>query len=184
MIFLQLFWAFLQVGAFSIGGGYVAMPLIQSRVVEYYGWLTTGEFADLVSISEMTPGPIVVNAATFVGMRTAGLPGACAATFGAIAPSLLIVSALGYLYFRYQNMAAMQGVLSALRPVVVALIAAAGLSILKTAVFAGGVISFANVNWLQLTAFALSFYLLRRYKWNPIGVIALCGGLGLLFSLF
>lgn len=75
-IYLQLFLSFLQVGLFSIGGGYAAMPLIQSEVVYGHGWLTMSEFTDLITIAEMTPGPIAVNSATFVGIRIAGVPGA------------------------------------------------------------------------------------------------------------
>lgn len=84
MIYLQLFLSFLQVGMFSIGGGYAALPLIQSQVVNQYQWLTMGEFTDLITIAEMTPGPIAVNSATFVGIRIAGIPGALIATFGCI----------------------------------------------------------------------------------------------------
>ena len=95
MTFLQLFLAFLQIGAFSFGGGYAAMPLIQDQVVTKYGWLTQTDFADLVTISEMTPGPIAINAATFVGNQVAGIPGALVATFGFILPSCVFV--IGYL---------------------------------------------------------------------------------------
>ena len=87
MIYLQLFFSFIQVGMFSIGGGYAAMPLIQNQVVELHPWITMAEFTDLVTIAEMTPGPIAINAATFVGIRIAGLPGAVAATMGCILPS-------------------------------------------------------------------------------------------------
>ena len=94
MTLLSLFWSFLQVGLFSIGGGYAAMPLIQAQVVESHGWLSMAEFTDLITIAEMTPGPIAVNSATFVGLRIAGAAGAVVATFGCILPSLLIVSLL------------------------------------------------------------------------------------------
>lgn len=80
MITLQLFLSFLQIGLFSFGGGYAAMPLLQEQLVARNGWLSVQEFADLVTIAEMTPGPIAVNAATFVGTKLAGLPGALAAT--------------------------------------------------------------------------------------------------------
>ncbi len=96
----QLFWSFLQVGMFSIGGGYAAMPLIQNEVVFNHGWLTMSEFTDLITIAEMTPGPIAVNSATFVGIRIAGLPGAILATFGCIYPSMILVSVLSFLYYR------------------------------------------------------------------------------------
>ena len=79
MIYFQLFLSFLQIGAFSFGGGYAAMPLIQNQVVTLHGWLNLAEFTDLVTISQMTPGPIAINAATFVGTRIAGTPGALAA---------------------------------------------------------------------------------------------------------
>ena len=88
MIYLQLFLSFLQVGMFSVGGGYAAMPLIQSQVVEQQGWLTMQEFTDLITIAEMTPGPIAVNSATFVGLRIAQVPGAIIATLGCITPAL------------------------------------------------------------------------------------------------
>ena len=101
MIYLQLFLSFLQVGMFSVGGGYAAMPLIQSQVVEQHGWLTMQEFTDLITIAEMTPGPIAVNSATFVGLRIAQVPGAIIATLGCITPALFFVSLLilGAAYF-------------------------------------------------------------------------------------
>ena len=130
MIYLQLFLSFIKVGMFSIGGGYAAMPLIQSEVVNGHGWLTMNEFTDLITIAEMTPGPIAVNSATFVGIRIGGIPGALVATGGCILPSCVIVSALALLYNKYKNVSTLQSVLSSLRPAVVALIAAAGLSLL------------------------------------------------------
>ena len=141
MTLLHLLWSFFQVGLFSIGGGYAAMPLIQSQVVDQYGWLTMQEFTDLITIAEMTPGPIAVNSATFVGIRMAGIPGALVATMGCILPSLIIVSLLSWLYEKYRSMDAMQAVLACLRPAVVALIASAALTILRVVVFAGGVVS-------------------------------------------
>ena len=135
MIYLQLFVSFLQVGLFSIGGGYAAMPLIQEQVVTLHPWLTLREFTDLITIAEMTPGPITINSSTFVGIRTAGLAGAIVATAGCILPSCLIVLMLAWLYFKYANLAYIQGTLSGLRPAIVALIASAGLSILCLAVW-------------------------------------------------
>ena len=130
---LDLFLCFVQVGLFSIGGGYAAMPMIQAKAVEHYHWLTMGEFTDLMTIAEMTPGPITVNSATFVGIRMAGIPGALVATMGCILPSLIIVSLLSWLYEKYRSMDAMQAVLACLRPAVVALIASAALTILRSA---------------------------------------------------
>ncbi len=173
-LLLALFWSFVQVGAFSVGGGYAAMPLIQTQVCEAHPWLTAQEFSHLVTIAEMTPGPIAINAATFVGTRLAGLPGALAATLGCILPSCIIVSLLAWAYRRWRSMALMQGVLQALRPVVVALIAGAGLSLLRTALWSGAVTP-AGTDLIQLALFAAALLLLRRKKWNPIATMLLCG---------
>ena len=184
MTLLALFWSFLQVGLFSIGGGYAAMPLIQAQVVDGHAWLTMQEFTDLVTIAEMTPGPIAVNAATFVGLRIAGVAGAVVATFGSILPSLLLVSLLARLYYRHQRGLLLQGVLGTLRPAVVALIASAGLSILWQVLFQGLSPAWESFQWLGAALFAAAFLLLRLLRWNPIAVMLLCGaaslGVGLL----
>ena len=89
-VYLELLWSFFQIGLFSVGGGYAAMPLIQAQVVEKHGWLTLAEFADIITIAEMTPGPVAINSATFVGMRIMGITGAIVATLGCIfRPALL-----------------------------------------------------------------------------------------------
>lgn len=179
MIYLQLFWSFLQIGLFSIGGGYAAMPLIQNQVVDQHTWLSMSEFSDLVTIAEMTPGPIAINSATFVGIRVAGAPGAFIAVSATILPSLIIVSILGWVYYKYQGLSILQNVLSSLRPAVVALIASAGLSILGQVLFQGLPLQLSNIQWLGLILFVLAFIALRHYKWNPILVMSLCGLAGL-----
>ena len=164
-IYLQLFLSFLQVGLFSIGGGYAAMPLIQSEVVYGHGWLTMSEFTDLITIAEMTPGPIAVNSATFVGIRIAGVPGAIIATFGCILPSCFIVSLLAFIYYKYKNVSALQSVLASLRPAVVALIAAAGFSILKNVAFNGGAIPDRQFKLDRACPFySSSYFVLRKFK--------------------
>ena len=182
MLYFELFLSFLQIGLFSIGGGYAAIPLIQSQVVENHAWLTMAEFTDLVTIAEMTPGPIAVNSATFVGIRIAGLGGAIVATFACILPSLVIVSLLAFVYYRYKQLSGLQCVLASLRPAVVALIASAGLSMLQLVAFGDEAI---NVDWVGLALFLAAFVVLRWKKCNPIPVMAACGviqlGLGLIF---
>lgn len=178
MLYMQLFFSFFQIGMFSFGGGMAAVPLIQQQVVNGHGWLTMSEFTDLITIAEMTPGPIAVNSSTFVGMRIAGVPGALVATLGCILPSCVIVALLAWLYFKYQNLAYIQGALAGLRPAVVALIASAGVSILTLAVFGDGVASAAAFNWLGAGLFAAALVVLRRYKPDPILVMAGCGVLG------
>lgn len=182
MIYLQLFWSFIQVGMFSIGGGYAAMPLIQDQVVEKYGWLTMGEFTDLITIAEMTPGPIAVNSATFVGIRIAGIPGALTATFGCIMPSCIIVSLLAFIYYRYKQVSVLQSVLGSLRPAVVALIGAAGLSILQLVAFGGMEMGVENIQWLECGIFLAAFLVLRVWKKNPILVMLCCGAAELILG--
>ena len=182
MILMELFWAFFQIALFSVGGGYAAMPLIRSQVVQAHGWMTMSEFADLLTIAEMTPGPIQLNAATFAGMRVADLPGAVCATLGAVTPSLLLVSLLAALYRRYRSLAVIQGVLGFLRPAVVAMIASAGLDVLLLVLFDGQRIAPANFDLLGAGLFLLALFLLRRRRMSPILVMALCGVLSLAAS--
>jgi chromate transporter len=129
MIYLELFCSFIQIGLFSIGGGYAAMPLIQRQVVDIHPWLTMTQFADMMAIAEMTPGPIAINSATFVGIRVAGIPGAIIATVGCVFPSCVIVMTLAYIYYRFRGLKIVHGVLNGLRPAVIALIASAGISL-------------------------------------------------------
>ena len=134
---------------------------------------------DLITISQMTPGPIAINSATFVGMQLAGLPGALAATAGCIFPSCILVTFLAWLYLRYKNGNLMTGVLQTLRPAVVALIAAAGVDIFISAVFitipktASTILK--TVNIAQLLFFVIAFLLLRKTKWNPVLIMVGCG---------
>lgn len=179
----QLFISFAQIGLFSVGGGYAAIPLIQEQVVTQHGWLTMSEFTDLVTIAEMTPGPIAVNAATFVGTHIAGAGGALIATLGCIFPSLLIVSALALIYRRFRALPLLQSILESLRPAVVALIASAGLTILLSVVLPGGALSLAAVSWGGAALFAAAFFVLRRFKLNPVLVMALCGAVSVAVGL-
>ena len=177
MIYWQLFVSFFQIGLFSFGGGYAAMPLIRQQVVELHSWLTPTQFTDIVTISQMTPGPIAVNSASFVGMQIAGLPGAVVATLGCVAPACVIVTVLAWLYYRYRSLKLMQGALAGLRPAVVAMIASAGVSLLVQAVLPGGLEQ--NVDWGATILFVAAFAVMRWKKPNPIVVMVSCGAAGL-----
>ena len=160
------------------------MPLIQGQVVQGHGWLSMSEFTDLITISQMTPGPIAVNSATFVGIKIAGVPGALAATFGCILPSCILVTLLAKLYLKYREMAMLQGILHSLRPAVVAMIASAGVSILVSAFWNGAdVIALADTRWTMVGIFVICLILLRKTKWNPVLVMALAGVLKLLTAI-
>lgn len=187
MLILELFWSFFQIGLFSVGGGYAAMPLIQHQIVDIHPWLSMTEFADIMTIAEMTPGPVAINAATFVGIRTAGIPGALAATFGCILPSLVIVLAMAWLYHRYRQLRLLQGVLGGLRPAVVAMIASAGLSLLMMALFGQRTIPTEGQmpDWIAVLLFCAGIAAMRKWKPNPICVMAGCGLAGLiLYTVF
>ena len=184
MIYLQLFWSFIQIGMFSFGGGYAAMPLIQGQVVTDHGWLTMSEFTDLITISQMTPGPIAVNSATFVGLKIAGIPGAVVATLGCILPSCIIVTVLAKLYLKYREMDMLQGILGGIRPAVVALIGSAGISILQTAFWeASGKMVISDTSWLMVGIFVVCVVLLRKVKMNPIWVMVLAGVMKVLVAM-
>lgn len=178
---LPLFWSFFQIGLFSVGGGYAAMPLIKYQVTEVHNWLSMQEFADIITIAEMTPGPVAINSATFVGIRTAGLPGALIATLGCVLPSCVIVMLLAYIYVKYRDLAAVRGVLTGLRPAVVAMIASAGLSILYLVLFKDGT---DGLHYGAGLLFLACFLVLRRFKVSPIAVILAAGACGLALSLF
>lgn len=182
IIYLELFWSFFQVGLFSFGGGYAALPLIQEQIMEAHKWLTQTEFMDVLTISQMTPGPIAINAATFVGTKVAGLPGSIVATIGCITPSCIIVLVLATLYYKYKGLTMVQGIIKGLRPAVVALIASAGLSIFMTAIFNKDTfpIQASDISWIAVALFGLCLFILRKFKWNPIYVMLLAGAAGVI----
>lgn len=134
-----------------MGGGYAALPLIQTQMVNIHGWMTMKEFVDIITISQMTPGPIALNSATFVGIRIADIPGALIATLGCIVPSCIIVLLLAYFYKKYRELNLVKGVLAGLRPAVVALIASAGMSIVLLTFWGNNPVSFdpSTIDWIS-----------------------------------
>jgi chromate transporter len=180
VIYLKLFWSFFQIGMFSFGGGLAAMPLIQNQVVDIHGWLSLTEFSDLITISEMTPGPIAINSATFVGTQIAGLGGALVSTLGCILPSCIIVSLLAWLYGKYRDLVIIRGVLSGLRPTVVALILSAGVNILILSFWGHGGFTWdlASLDYISVILFAAGLFILRRFKTNPIFIMLGSGVIG------
>ena len=183
MIYWELFISFLQIGLVSFGGGYAAMAPIQAQVVDKHGWLTLAQFTDLITISQMTPGPIALNSATFVGLQVAGIPGAIVATLGNVFPSIMIVSVLAYIYFNYSKVRAIQATLDAVRPTVVALIAVAGVSIFMNAMWNGNPVSFDTLDLINAFIFIGAFMIIRKLKWDPTLVMLLTGGVGVFLVL-
>lgn len=183
-LILQLFLSFAKVGLFCIGGGYASLPLIQEEVVTRFTWMSMNEFVDIFTISQMTPGPIGINAATFVGSKVAGIPGSVAATAGFVFPSVVIVLLLGYLYYRYGSVGPIRGVLNALRPAVVALIANAGIGILLLALWncEEAPVSLAQTDWPGVFIFVVSLAAIRC-KFGTIKTLAASGVLALILFL-
>ena len=184
MIYLELFCSFVQVGLFCVGGGYASMPLIQAQVIDVHGWLSMSEFIDIFTISQMTPGPIGINAATFVGMKVAGFLGAIVATLGFVTPSFILGIILAKLFFKYGNIGVIKGILNGLRPAVVALICSAGMSFIFLALFNTEKmpINVADIDYLGLFVLIVAFIAVRK-KVGIIKILAGSGVLGLILGL-
>lgn len=182
MLLLKLFFAFIQVGMFSVGGGYAAIPLIQEQIVNIYGLMSMEEFSDLITVAEMTPGPISINSATFVGMRLAGIPGVLLCSIGCIIPSFCICLTLAHFYYKYRTVSGVQVVLGSLRPAVVALIGSAGASILMLGLFQTDIknVVLGNIRLVELGIFVIALLILRKFKVSAISIILGSGVVGTL----
>ena len=180
MVLIELFLAFLKIGAFTFGGGYAMIAMIQAEA-ERHGWLTPEELVDFVALSESTPGPLAVNMATFVGMRTGGIPGAIIATLGIVLPSFIIILIIAKCFEKYKKNKAVGGIMSGLKPAVVGLIATAFLSVARTVFFSSGISAavFSTAGfWAFLGLFAVTAVLAFK-KVHPIRIILLSAVIGI-----
>ena len=172
MIYLQLFLSFFKIGLFAFGGGYAILLLIQHEIVVDRGWLTQSELTDIVAISQMTPGPIGINSATYVGyVATGNVWGAVVATLSITLPSFIIMLTLSRFMLAVKGNRYMEYALTALRPTVVGLIAAAALMLVNRENF---------VDWKSIVLFGVAFILTFRFKMHPILLIVLAGAAGVL----
>ena len=173
MIYLQLFYTFFKIGLFGFGGGYAMLSMIQGEVVTRYGWVTSQEFTDIVAISQMTPGPIGINAATYVGFTSTGsVWGSIVATFAVVFPSFILMLTISKFF--------LESIFAGLRPAVVGLLASAALVLMNTENFCSpkeDTYSFI----ISIIIFLVTFIGTRKYKTNPILMIIACGIAGLLF---
>ena len=187
MIYLKLFYSYLKIGFFGFGGGYAMLSLIQNEVVVQNGWMTNAEFADRVAVSQMTPGPIAINSATYVGYTAvvnagfpqwAGILGSFVSTFAVVLPSFILMILISRFFLKYQKHPVIAAVFSGLRPGVVGLLAAAALVLMNRENFG------AETRQVIVSSllFAGTFIASYRYKVNPILLICLCGAVGLLTS--
>ncbi|SET29573.1 chromate transporter [Natronincola peptidivorans] len=174
MAFIRLFWVFLKIGAFSFGGGYAMLPLIEEEVVHIHRWLSSVEFVDIIAISQMSPGPIAINAATFIGFRQLGVIGSIVATTGVVFASFFLVTTLAHFIIKYKNAPFIEGVFSGIRPAVIGLISAACVSLFQTSV-------------VDMKGFAIGLIVLAilyKSKLHPIGIIMLSGVMGIVIYSF
>ncbi len=179
-ILIELFMTFLKIGSFSIGGGYAIIPLIQEQVVSSLNWLTVREYTDIITISQMTPGPLVVNTASFVGLRIAGVLGGVLATTGSVGAGCFISVGLYSFFTKNRGLGAAEGILKGLRSSSLGLIAAAAGALLVIAFFGSEIPKLDNFQMPAALVFALSLFLLRKFKLNPIIIIVLSGIAGIL----
>ena len=180
MIFLQLFYTFFKIGLFGFGGGYAMLSMIQGEVVTRHGWLSPQEFTDIVAISQMTPGPIGINSATYVGFTVTGsVWGSITATFAVVLPSFLLMLIISKFFLKYQKHPSVEAVFSGLRPAVVGLLASAALVLMNSENFSSpkeDIYSFV----ISCLIFLVTFIGTKKYKLNPIGMIVACGIAGLI----
>lgn len=172
MILLNMLFTFFKIGLFSFGGGYAILAMIQQEVVFKNAWLTEAEFVQVVAISQMTPGPIAINAATFIGYQKAGIIGSLLCTLGVILPSLIIMLAITVSYLKLKKLPWFQQIFKRMRLLSVGLIAAALLMILGNAV----------KDWYSVGIFVVSFLLTWRFKLNPFTMLIAAAIFGMLFG--
>lgn len=185
LLYLQIFYTFLKIGLFGFGGGYAMLSLIQGEVVTRYGWLTMGQFTDIVAISQMTPGPIGINSATYVGYTSIvnagyghawGILGSCMATFAVVLPSFILMLLISKFLLKFKDHPVVESIFSGLRPAVVGLIGAAALLLLNAENF-----STPDSPWqfyISIFLFAATFIGTYVYRMNPILLICFSGVAG------
>lgn len=171
MIYLELFWTFFLIGAFTFGGGYAMLPLIQIEVVKK-GWLANEAVVNFIAVSESTPGPFAINMATYVGSEMAGVLGAVCATMGVVMPSFIIILIVAKCYDRFQKSKLVKGAMSGLKPAVIGMIGTAVLSIGKTVFVQPGLLISAGI-FAVMTVLAFK-------KVHPIIIICISAAAGIL----
>lgn len=189
MIFLELFYTFIKIGLFSFGGGYGMISVIQGEVVTRHGWLSAAEFTDIVAVSQMTPGPIGINSATYVGytaVLNSGAPewlavmGSLVASFAVMLPSIVLMLVVSSFFMKYSKHGSVEAVFKGLRPAVVGLIASAALLLMTEENF-GSPIETPLQFWVSVALFVAAFVAMKFFKVSPILILLLAGVFGGVF---
>jgi len=181
MLFLELFLTFFKIGAFTFGGGYAMLPLVQAAVIEK-GWLSETQIVDFIAVSESTPGPFAINIATYVGSQMGGIFGAFCCTLGVVLPSFIIILLVAKFFEKFKNSKTVSGCMSGLKPAVIGLISSAVISI-GTTVFFPVSITFAVFKTAAFYVSAVIFGIMMiasMKKVSPILIIVGSAVLGIL----
>ena len=176
----KIFLAFVKIGSLAFGGAYASMPLIEQQIVRATGWMSFQEFYDLIAIDELTPGPILINSATFIGMKLGGIPGAITATIGCILPACIVSLVLIHLYRRYREIPLISEIMNCLKSMSVAMIFSTVVKIFVSAVFPENQLK--NIDLFAIVMIGASYFLLKRYRINPIFIMLGCGCISLILS--
>ena len=179
MIFLELFYTFLKIGLFSFGGGYGMLSVIQGEVVTRHGWLSAAEFTDIVAVSQMTPGPIGINSATYVGY-TAVLNSGAPEWLAVMLPSIVLMLVVSRFFMKYSKHGSVEAVFKGLRPAVVGLIASAALLLMTEENF-GSPTETPLQFWVSVALFVAAFVAMKFFKVSPILILLLAGVFGGVF---
>jgi len=177
MIYLQLFWAYLKIGIFGFGGGYAMLSMIQFEIVDHYGWMTVEEFADMVALSQMTPGPVSINIATYIGYTVGGIFGSLVATAAIVLPSLLMLYLVLKFLFKHKENYIVKTTLASMKPVIAGLIFVAALMMMNPVSFADAGLHGNNISVIIC---AVTFACMFWTKINPILLIIASGLVGYL----
>ena len=185
MIYLRLFFEFFKVGLFSVGGGLATIPFL-TDLGQRTGWFTSGQLADMIAISESTPGPLGVNMSTYVGFHTAGLLGSIVSTLGLVTPSIIVILLVAAFLKSFRDNRYVNAAFYGLRPASTAMVAAAGVTVVAVALLNEGATGLAMVNWKAVALAAVLLVLTRWCKWtkklHPIAFILASGVVGVLLQ--
>lgn len=178
MLYLELFLEFFKIGLFSVGGGLATLPFLQ-ELAQKKPWLTLEDISNMIAVSEATPGPLGINMSTYTGYLQSGVPGAVVSSLSLVLPSVIIILLIARMLQKFRNNKAVEAVFYGLRPASAALIAAAGWEVTRITFFGTGMTDFL---WKHALLAVPIWFILKKYKWHPVILIAISAAVGILFQ--